>query len=69
MDWVNVVIQGALLGGLYALFAAGLSLAFGIMRMVNLAHGDFIVLVRLSGPAVGTATGIQPLAARRWSRA
>ena len=33
-----------MLGGLYALFAAGLSLMFGIMRLVNLAHGDFIVL-------------------------
>jgi branched-chain amino acid transport system permease protein len=44
MDWVNVVIQGTLLGGFYALFAAGLSLVFGVMRLVNLAHGDLSIL-------------------------
>jgi branched-chain amino acid transport system permease protein len=42
--WVNDIIQGILLGGLYALFAAGLSLVFGVMRLVNLAHGDFSIL-------------------------
>jgi branched-chain amino acid transport system permease protein len=42
--WIDTIIQGVLLGGLYALFAAGLSLIFGIMRLVNLAHGDLIVL-------------------------
>jgi branched-chain amino acid transport system permease protein len=42
--WVNQVVQGILLGGLYALFATGLSLVFGVMRLVNLAHGDLIVL-------------------------
>ncbi|MBV0912456.1 branched-chain amino acid ABC transporter permease [Anianabacter salinae] len=44
MIWVDTVLQGVLLGGLYALFALGLSLVFGIMRLVNLAHGDLIVL-------------------------
>ena len=44
MEWVNIIIQGVLLGGLYALFAAGLSLIFGVMRLVNIAHGDLIVL-------------------------
>jgi len=41
--WLDIIVQGVLLGGLYALFAAGLSLVFGIMRRVNLAHGDLIV--------------------------
>src|SRR5699024_9868246 len=40
MDIINAVLQGLLLGGLYALFAAGLSIMFGVMRIVNLAHGD-----------------------------
>ena len=44
MVWVNNIVQGILLGGLYALFAAGLSLVFGVMRLVNLAHGDFSIL-------------------------
>lgn len=44
MSWVNAVVQGLLLGGLYALFACGLSLMFGVMRIINLAHGDIAVL-------------------------
>jgi branched-chain amino acid transport system permease protein len=44
MDWVNDVIQGILTGGLYALFACGLSLMFGVMKVVNLAHGDLAVI-------------------------
>jgi branched-chain amino acid transport system permease protein len=44
MDWVNDVIQGILTGGLYALFACGLSLMFGVMKVVNLAHGDLAVV-------------------------
>ena len=43
-EWINVIVQGVLVGGLYAMFAAGLSLIFGIMRLVNIAHGDLIVL-------------------------
>jgi branched-chain amino acid transport system permease protein len=42
--WLDPLIQGTLLGGLYALYATSLSLIFGIMRLVNLAHGDLIVL-------------------------
>ena len=44
IEWVDTLIQGALLGGLYALFALGLSITYGVMRLVNIAHGDFIVL-------------------------
>ena len=44
MVWANDIIQGILLGGLYALFAAGLALVFGVMKLVNLAHGDFGIL-------------------------
>ena len=44
MAWVNAIIQGVLTGGLYALFACGLSLMFGVMKVVNLAHGDLAIL-------------------------
>jgi branched-chain amino acid transport system permease protein len=44
MAWVNAIIQGVLVGGLYALFACGLSLMFGVMKVVNLAHGDLAVV-------------------------
>ncbi len=57
---MNAVVQGVLLGGLYALFATGLSLVFGIMRVVNLAHGDFIVLAAFLGVAVVGVSGWSP---------
>lgn len=44
MIWLNVVIQGVLLGGFYALFACGLSLMFGVLKVINLAHGDMAVV-------------------------
>ena len=44
MSWVNAIVQGILLGGLYALFACGLSLLFGVMKVINLAHGDLAIL-------------------------
>ncbi|MEO9826032.1 MAG: branched-chain amino acid ABC transporter permease [Paracoccaceae bacterium] len=61
MDWVNAIVQGTLLGGLYALFAAGLSLIFGVMRLVNIAHGDLIVLAAYLGLTVVAGTGVHPL--------
>ena len=63
MIWVDTVVQGVLLGGLYALFAAGLSLVFGIMRLVNLAHGDLIVLGCYVILIVVTTLGINPFLA------
>jgi branched-chain amino acid transport system permease protein len=62
MNWLNIVIQGALLGGLYALFAVGLSLAFGIMRLVNIAHGDLIVLAAYVALVTVHATGLYSIA-------
>ena len=46
---IEILLQGLLLGGLYALFALGLSLMFGVMRLTNTAQGDFIVLAALRG--------------------
>jgi branched-chain amino acid transport system permease protein len=59
-EWINTILQGLLLGGLYALFATGLSLAFGIMRLVNIAHGDLIVLAAFLGYAIVEPLGIDP---------
>ncbi len=61
--WADALIQGILLGGLYALFAAGLSLIFGIMRLVNLAHGDLIVLAAFVILTIAAWLGLDPFAA------
>jgi len=62
MDWLNAIIQGILLGGLYALFAVGLSLVFGTMRLVNLAHGDLTVLpAYIALIIVGSTARFNPL--------
>ncbi len=63
MNLVDTIVQGVLLGGLYALFAAGLSLVFGIMRLVNLAHGDLIVLAAFLILVLVTALGLNPFVA------
>jgi branched-chain amino acid transport system permease protein len=58
MGWVNAIIQGILTGGLYALFACGLSLMFGVMKVVNLAHGDLATVAAYIGIGVITVTHI-----------
>jgi branched-chain amino acid transport system permease protein len=60
MEWINVIIQGALLGGLYALFAAGLSIIFGVMRLVNIAHGDLIVVAAYFSYFIMQMLGVGP---------
>lgn len=61
MQWFNVILQGVLIGGLYAMFAAGLSLIFGVMRLVNIAHGDLIVLAAYVSLMVTQGLGVDPL--------
>jgi len=61
MSWVNAIIQGVLVGGLYALFACGLSLMFGVMKVVNLAHGDLAVVAGYVAIGVITVTHIPVL--------
>jgi len=63
MMWLDTIVQGVLLGGLYALFAAGLALVFGIMRLVNLAHGDLIVLAAFLILTLATGLGLNPFVA------
>ena len=58
MTWVNAVIQGVLQGGIYALIACGLSLAFGVMRVVNLAHGDLAVCGAYLALVLSTGLGV-----------
>jgi branched-chain amino acid transport system permease protein len=61
MEWLNIIVQGVLVGGLYAMFAAGLSLIFGVMRLVNIAHGDLIVLAAYVALVTTELIGINPL--------
>ena len=61
MEWLNAIVQGVLLGGLYALLATGLSLVFGVMRLVNLAHGDLGILGAFLALVVTEATGANAL--------
>ncbi len=63
MNWLDTIVQGVLFGGLYALFAAGLGLVFGIMRLVNLAHGDLIVLAAFLVLLLASALGLSPFVA------
>lgn len=61
--WLDAAIQGVLIGGLYALFAMGLSLMFGIMRLVNVAHGDMVILMSFFGFFVTETFGMGPFSA------
>lgn len=58
---IEIVIQGLLLGGLYALFALGLSLMFGVMRLTNTAQGDFIILAAFAAIATTSTLAWSPL--------
>ena len=62
MNWVNALISGVLVGGLYALYATGLSLAFGVMRIINLSHGDMAIAAAFVCSTLVLATGWNPLA-------
>jgi branched-chain amino acid transport system permease protein len=61
--WANQLLQGVMLGGLYTLFAIGLSLSAGVMRFVNIAHGDFIVLACYALLLLTTTLGLNPVVA------
>jgi len=60
MTVANIIVQGLLLGGLYALYAVGLSLIFGVMRIVNLAHGDISILAAFISLLIVDALGFNP---------
>ncbi|MGA3127376.1 MAG: branched-chain amino acid ABC transporter permease [Candidatus Korobacteraceae bacterium] len=60
-DLVTPILMGVMLGGLYALTALGLSMVFGVMRVINLAHGDLVVLASYGSYAVLTILGMDPV--------
>ena len=63
LGWLDTLLQGLMLGGLYALFATGLSLTFGVMRLVNIAHGDLSILAAYLALVTVETVGISPFAA------
>jgi branched-chain amino acid transport system permease protein len=60
---IDVIITGLILGGLYALIAVGLSLQYGVGRVLNVSHGEFIILAALAAYSLYTVAGINPLVA------
>jgi branched-chain amino acid transport system permease protein len=60
MQWLDGLVQGVLLGGLYAQYALGMALMFGVMRIVNLTHGDLVILLALIGISLSSMLGIGP---------
>lgn len=62
MKWFDGLIQGVLLGGLYAQYALGMALMFGVMRLVNITHGDLMVLLALVGISLAVTFSLGPVA-------
>ncbi|RAX41229.1 branched-chain amino acid ABC transporter permease [Rhizobium tropici] len=60
MLWLDGLVQGILLGGLYAQYALGMALMFGVMRVVNITHGDLVILLALIGISLATAFSLGP---------
>jgi branched-chain amino acid transport system permease protein len=61
MDLLQVVISGLLLGGVYALFAAGMNMIFGVLRVINLAHGELMMLGAYTTFWLYALAGVNPL--------
>ncbi|TNC47602.1 branched-chain amino acid ABC transporter permease [Rubellimicrobium rubrum] len=61
MQWLDGLIQGVLLGGLYAQYALGMALMFGVMRIVNITHGDLMVLLALVGISLAGSFALGPI--------
>jgi branched-chain amino acid transport system permease protein len=62
MQWIDALIQGVLLGGMYAQYALGMALMFGVMRIVNITHGDLVILLALIGISLSGWLGVGPVA-------
>jgi branched-chain amino acid transport system permease protein len=62
MQWLDGLVQGILLGGLYAQYALGMALMFGVMRIVNVTHGDLMILLALIGVSFAATFAVGPWA-------
>jgi branched-chain amino acid transport system permease protein len=60
-EFIQTLILGLLIGGVYALLASGLTLIFGVMNVVNIAHGAFLILAAFVAYSLWSATGLDPL--------
>ena len=60
-ELVQTIVLGLLIGGTYALLASGLTLIFGVMGVINIAHGSFLILAAVITDSIWTATGLDPL--------
>lgn len=61
MEWFDALVQGVLLGGMYAQYALGMALMFGVMRIVNISHGDLVILLSLIGISMAATWGMGPV--------
>lgn len=61
MQWFDALVQGVLLGGMYAQYALGMALMFGVMRIVNISHGDLVILLSLIGISMAATWGMGPV--------
>ncbi len=59
--WIELIFSGLITGGIYALVALGLNLQYGLMRILNIAHGEFLMLGAYLTWMVQTSFGISPL--------
>ena len=60
MQWFDALVQGVLLGGMYAQYALGMALMFGVMKIVNVSHGDLVILLSLVGISLAASLGLGP---------
>ncbi len=60
MQWLDALVQGVLLGGMFAQYALGMALMFGVMRIVNISHGDLVILLALIGISFATRYSVGP---------
>ena len=58
--WIELIVSGLITGGIYALVALGLNLQYGLMRILNIAHGEFLMLGAYLTWMVQTSFGISP---------